>query len=352
VTPAARISIATCFYGHNQCCTNNLRALIESIMDQIPRPQYDKILVVDDCSPDQSAQTYLSTIERYPGVEVIRLGEARMPFYNQQGRGSWTQEDGSQSTVSFGHGEALNTAVEHLKGSRDQYLLVLDSDCVVLDGSVLQDVTTQVLDHPMLPANVLMIGEYFGFGRVHGQRRPGTLYIVDKELETEYGEDCNRWTSRRQHLLHHRPKINLGESWRYGMVHLSCGLIRADIFSLPGVERFRNDRWIHTKTCESMFAAGHRAAFFPFYRNKYIFHLGYGTLGHTKAGKDPRTDPYGNHGRDRQDYAKKAEKDYYAGYLQLRVPSDDYDSALQDFFSKPAAGRSVSALVDSMIEEP
>ena len=291
------------------CCNAltfyQLRLCVESVLREIPRADYERVLVVDDHST--YAEEYETFRRHYSGddrIEFLLLGEPRPSFYGALGRG--VAPDGGKT--SRGHGDALHDGTLALRSRGVERMLTLDSDSLILDGSCLAQATA-IMD---ADSTIGAVGDY-------ERGRPGVrdhLCYVDHRIED--GKAA--------------PKSDPVE----GMLNACCALWSITLYGeryLETVGRYAGEQrqiyfgnWghAHVEVARGLWHRGLASAYHPFYRGRQVFHAGFGTLGFTRGMFADGRRTIGNVLMSPNAYAKRAEGDYYAGFLQLACSTDDY----------------------------
>ena len=121
----------------------------------------------------------------------------------------------------------------------------------------------------------------------------------------------------------------------YGMTNASCMLVRMDAWRKHGIAKFWNGGWAHMPFGKSIFQKGFKTCNFDFYIGSYLIHLGRATLKGMKF-KNLRLKsfkngppPYGM-SYEKPGYGRRKLGENYIGYLELKIPSKEYDDQLEE----------------------
>lgn len=123
------------------------------------------------------------------------------------------------------------------------------------------------------------------------------------------------------------------------MTNASCMLVRMDAWKKHHLEPFWNGGWAHMQFGKSIFEKNFKTCNFDFYVDGYVVHLGRATLKNMKF-KNFRyrsfkkgTPPYGM-SYEQPVYGRKELGEHYIGYLELKIPSIEYDKLLENKYGK------------------
>lgn len=301
--------IIVAVYVANDVTFYQLRLCIESILREVPRNHYARLLVVDD----YSSYDYAAFRDHYKGdnrVEFLMLGGPRPSFYGAKGRGG---EQGTQTSI--GHGEALHSGTLYAKEHGAEIVWSLDSDTIVLDGSCLvkavgvlnqQDIIRSVGDYAWGRPSV-RTGLCFSHHRLgmQGEERPK---IDAKEGKTN--AICGIWC-----VKDYNYEYNTTIDWGDG------GIGRQFL------ARFTTMGQAATRVVEGLWSTGYATAYFPFFWDPYVVHFGYGTLIFTR--EQTKVRGVGNAPDAKARYGGHSQGNYYAGFLQLKCSTTDFHNHLR-----------------------
>jgi glycosyltransferase involved in cell wall biosynthesis len=271
------------------------RQLYESIRYNIPDDEIEKIIVVDDHSSNRRLIEYEKHLSKDGGIHLVRNGIPLPSYY-------------SRIPIPFlkskGHGGSLNIGLKHVT---TDYVFVIDPDSIILRKGVLKN-SLPCFD---LDPAVMSVGQVVG--GIRGIRVIGPKDRENPELRTVYIRK---------------------KSHQYGMTNAACMLVRMEAWKKHGISKFWNRGWAHMPFVRSLFEKGFKTCNFDFYIDGYVVHLGGATLKNMKFknfrfrnfsdGKPPYGMSY-----ERPVYGEKDRGENYAGYLELTIPSVEYDALLE-----------------------
>ncbi len=272
------------------------RQLFESICMNIPDNEIGKIIVVDDHSSNKKLKLYLKYLAGNGMIHLVRNGMPLPSYY-------------SRIPFSFlkskGHGGSLNIGLEYVTAD---YVFIIDADSIILRKDILKD-SLPCFD---LDPEIMSVGQVVG--GVRGIKIIGPEERENPEFKTEY--------------VRKKPH-------QYGMINADCMLVRMSVWNEHNLAKFWNRGWAHMPFVRSIFEKGFKTCNFDFYTDGYIIHLGRATLKGMKL-KNFRlrffknsTPPYGM-SYEKLAYGSKKLGEYYAGYLELKIPSVEYDDQLEE----------------------
>lgn len=324
----------------------HVRLLIESVLQRVPREDYETLIIVDDHSPyrDEGYFAWGAWLEREHGVVFHSLGEGRTSGLGPKGAPD------TPGLKSSGPGGALTAGAAEVARRGGRWMWTLDSDCFVLDGSCLSAAMAHTVH-----TDVAAIGEYRGghFGAV-----------MDATDLT--GQTCT-WPDGRVERV---PRAKGTERGRHGAdtgrVVAMCGIF--DIERLG--RRFSADfqpyggpPYVNLSTDFGNYgqpgalfnvgawALGERTVYHPFFRGESVVHFGCASVGFTRKQFGAGIE-YGN-SVHRRVYGAKGSKDYYAGYLQLNARLADFQPHLEKLYAdRPFDSFAVDEFDRSLLVRP
>jgi len=275
------------------------RQLFESIIQRIPKEDIGNIIVVDDFSSDKKLKKYLKYLSNENLITLIK-GFLPLPsFYSRIPIPLLT---------SRGHGGSINKGLKYVTSN---YVLIIDPDTIILRGSLIKD-AVKCFD---LDDKIVSVGQVVG--GIKGVKVIGDKEREDPEFLTEYIKENP----------HH-----------YGMTNACCMLNKTVAHTEYGLDKFWNKGWAHMPFTKSIFREGYKTCNFDFFIDGYLIHLGRASLKNMKF-KNMRIrkfkngkPPYGM-SKETKKYANKEKGEYYGGYLELKIPSDEYDRILEEKYS-------------------
>jgi len=275
-----------------------LRQLYESIRCNISEHEIGKIIVVDDHSSERRMIEYEKYLAKDGKIHLVRNGIPLPSYY-------------SRIPISFlkskGHGGSLNIGLKHVT---TDYVFILDHDTVILRKGVLKN----SLPCFELDPAVMSVGQVIG--GIRGVRVIGPKDRENPELRTEY--------------VREKPH-------QYGMTNATCMLVKMEAWKKHGIAKFWNGGWAHMPFVRSIFEKGFKTCNFDFYVDGYVVHLGRAIIKNLRF-KNYRfrnfKDGKPSYGMSYEQtiYGEKEHGEYYAGYLELIMPSGEYDEMLEKIY--------------------
>lgn len=118
------------------------------------------------------------------------------------------------------------------------------------------------------------------------------------------------------------------------MTNASCMFVRMDAWSKYGVSALWNGGWASIPFGKSIARKGLKTCNFDFYIDKYVIHLGRATLKGMKLKNfrikfGAKVPAYGM-SYEKSSYGRKELGENYIGFLELKIPSAEYDSILKN----------------------
>lgn len=271
------------------------RQLYESIKIHISDEEIGKIIVVDDHSSDRRLINYTKYLAMDGKIYLVRNGLPLPSYY-------------SRIPIPFlkskGHGGSLNKGLKYVT---TDYVFIIDPDSVILRSDVLRN----SLPCFNLDPAIMSVGQVVG--GLRGIRVIGPNERENPELRTEY--------------IRANPH-------HYGMTNAVCMLVKMDAWKKHKLARFWNGGWAHMPFTRSLFERGFKTCNFDFFVNGYVVHLGKAILKNMKF-KNFRfrsfkygIPPYGM-SYEQSVYGEKDRGENYSGYLELVIPSIEYDKMLE-----------------------
>ena len=209
------------------------------------------------------------------------------------------------------------------------FVFILDPDCIILRKDVLKN-SMPCFD---LDPDVMSVGQVVG--GISGIKVIGREERENPEVKTAY--------------FYKKP-------YHYGITNASCMLVRMDAWRKHGLAPFWNGGWAHMQFGKSIFKKNFKTCNFDFYLDGYVVHLGRSTLKNMKF-KNFRfrsfkngTPPYGM-SREQPVYGTKELGEHYIGYLELKIPSFEYDTLLENKYGSLAFDK-IATPVDLSIFGP
>lgn len=301
--------IIVCTYTANETVFYQLRLCVESILREVPRKDYVRLLVVDD----HSTYDYSKFRDHYKNddrIDFLMLGDPLPSYYSKTGRGSEQKRP-----TSDGHGVALHKGILHAKERGAEHIWSLDSDTFILDGSCLAKASAVMQRRN----EIRSVGDYEGgkpsfkdiiFFKEHcclsngDKRRPRC-----DEREGKTNAICALWSIK---------------DYDYPFEHLRGKQLWTD------AARFENLGQSATRVVLGLWSKGWATAYFPFFWHRYVMHFGYGSLIFTREETDRRG--IGNAPDTRARYASRSSGNFYAGFLQLKCPTPDFHRYLHRLY--------------------
>lgn len=259
---------------HNNCLV--FRAGIESLLAHVPKDQYDRILIMDDCSSQESLLGFLRQLELdHDFIEVVHTGPpADLSYYNTAGRGGRRVADANDNlrddrlkgdrrslghrTLSKGHGESINIALRH--HIETEFILTVDSDILFMKKS--KSLITDMEACMDMDPEIMNVGALVN--RVDGIR------VFDKPFDIrEAGDDMD---------------VSDRVASRGGWPSFIGGLTRMSGWTKHGLPSFSNGGWISGNYAPALFERGFKTCNFNVFKDGYLIHLGYATLRKTRNG--------------------------------------------------------------------
>jgi glycosyltransferase involved in cell wall biosynthesis len=278
------------------------RQLYESIRFRIPDREIGRIIVVDDHSSDKRLRGYTKYLDKKGLIKLIRNGMPLPSYY-------------TGIPLSFlkskGHGSSLNIGLRHVTTT---YVFILDPDCIILRGDVLRN----SLPCFNLDPRIVSIGQVVG--GVRGVKVIGCEEREIPEHKTEY-------TRKKPH--------------HYGFINACCMLASMDAWRKHNLTPFWNKGWAHMRFAKSIFEHGFKTCNFDFFLDGYVVHLGRALLKKMKIKHlrlrraEDRSEPYGM-SAEKTKYSAKHQGEFYGGYFELKIQSDEYDRLLEDKYGNLA----------------
>lgn len=292
------------YHAAHPAVAHQLRVTVDSFSRHINRTVCPHLVIVDDCSPRWPAtDDYLSHLERNGVATLLRLGDPRTSYYHPKGRGPRSETE----HTSFGHGVAIMRGIEMLQGLGCTHVWMLDSDCVVMDGSAWLRDALALFRYE----NVATVSDYMGGAP------SAYVQICDEDAERSYAG--NEEVSR----------IARGRKWCHnailsaGFPHFSCAL--ADVDAITRYGGLENAGTVNANWFYRAMRGGARSAYFPFYQSRHVYHLGSGsTLFSRDRWQKGEYRGFGNARDGDARFGRRNEGCYHAGYLQLAIPSTEY----------------------------
>lgn len=312
--------VIVCSYTQNATLFYQLRLCVESILREIPRDHYDKLVVVDDHSP-YTGHDFRDFIEHYTNderIDFMMRGDPRPSYYGPKGRGLEQPFETSE-----GHGAVLHAAVLQAKEEGVQRVWTLDSDTFVLPGrgDCLKGAEAVMNQHP----DIQGVGDYeYGHPNQLG-------YRCFKEHKISPGGEC-------QEKKH----------WREGRVHAICGLWSLGIYGklyervrtdLPGspnegtfMTQFANTGQAQAHFMNGIVEHGYCTGYFPFFWEQRVMHFGFSSLLFSRELSHKHG--VGNAPDHRMRYGRRSESSYDAGFLQLNCSTKQLHEHLHALFGR------------------
>lgn len=313
--------IIVCAYTQNATLFYQLRLCVESILREVPREHYEKLVVVDDHSP-YNGKDFQDFLEHYSSddrIDVVLRGEPLPSYYGPKERGLQQQ----LGPTSEGHGAVLHAAVLQAKEEGVERVWTLDSDTFVLPekGACLKGAEAVMNQHP---DSIQAVGDY-EYGH------PSSI-----------GHRCFK-----EHRLDSTGKRQPKKHWREGRVHVICGLwslqhygqfyerVRTDLPGSPNegtfMTQFANTGQAQAHFMNGIIEHGHCTGYFPFFWGKHVMHFGFGSLIFSRQ----LIDQYGvgNAPDHRMRYGRRSERSYDAGFLQLKCSTKEMHQHLHDLYA-------------------
>lgn len=285
-----------------------LRLLVDSIRAYVPRTAYDMFLIVDDCSYDlPEISGYFTWLQTSGTAGIYRLGSPREPFVRKKRDKAFMALPPEQQISSFGHAGGLMAGFWALRQMGCTHVWVIDADCVVLDSGFL-DRALELFSH----ARVAVVTDFFA------GRPSKDVQIVDEWTEHRISSDGT------VHVVWKYTKPCRAAIWQYGFPNLFCALVDLTVEEQFG--GLHNAGWVNSRWGRRLFRAGYRVAYFSFFQDRHVFHLGYG---HTKHNADLAAQTFGN-AIETVRYGGKTSGIYHAGYLQLSRTTSEHGGWLAE----------------------
>jgi glycosyltransferase involved in cell wall biosynthesis len=278
------------------------RQLYESIRLRIPDREIGKIIVVDDHSWDKRLRGYTKFLNEQGLIKLIRGGIPLPSYYT-----------GIPLPFlrSKGHGSSLNIGLQYVS---TPYVFILDPDCVILRNDVLKK-SIRCFD---LDPLIMSVGQVVG--GIKGVKVIGREERKNPEHVTEY--------------VRKKPH-------QYGYINACCMLAKIEAWREHNLSFFWNKGWAHMPFAKSIFNHEFKTCNFDFFLDGYVVHLGRALLKKMKLKHlqfrraDERSEPYGM-SCEKAKYSAKHQGEFYGGYLELKMPSDEYDRLLEDRYENLA----------------
>lgn len=292
-----KIGILTTVHIKDQAALGLLRLLVDSVRQHVARTSYDAFVIADDCSPAEPAtEAYYSWLESSGTATVYRMGPPRTPYWAPK---HGTVPDGTP--LSHGHAMGLMAGFWKLREMGCSHAWIIDGDCVVLRDPLRETVALAE------KTGAAVVTDYFG-----GNPSDSTQ-VVDAEYLHFLADDGSVKKSVPKALF------PCHAAWAiYGFPVLFCGLV--DLEKEYRYGAFRNAGWVNNKWGYRLFRAGERVAYYPFFQNRSVFHLG---LGYSKVNLDLKGQTLGN-AKETATYGAKERGSHHAGFLQLDRPTEEH----------------------------
>ncbi len=275
----------------------HFRQLYESIRHTIPDEDIGNIIVVDDHSSDKLLKKYTQYLQQNSFITLVRNGIPLPSYY-------------SGIPISFlkskGHGGSLNIGLKHVTSD---YVFTIDPDCIVLRGDIIKN----SLPCFELDPRIMSVGQVVG--GVTGVKVIGTQERKNPGLNSEY--------------VRKRPQD-------YGFTNAVCMLSKMDSWHSHNLDPFCNAGWAHATYLKSLFEHDFKTCNFDYFVDRYVIHLGKAILSKMrfkwmKYRRKKKLSPYGMSVEDTS-YSAKNRGETYAGYLELKIPNEEYDAYLNDTY--------------------
>jgi len=271
------------------------RQLIESILINISNNEIGQIIVVDDFSTDKLLKKYLRYLNKKGIIRLIG-GRLALPSYYSR--------IPLPFLTSRGHGGSINKGLKYVKSD---YVFILDPDTVVLRSDVIQN----AIKCFELDPKIVSVGQVVG--GVKG------ILVID-ENERRNPQFLTEYTRKKPH--------------HFGMTNACCMLNKTEAHREYGLAKFWNRGWAHMPFVKSIFEKGYKTCNFDFFVDGYVIHLGRASLKNMKLKnlkfrrfKDSK--PAYGMSYEQKRYANKEIGEFYGGFLELKIPSHEFDRILE-----------------------
>lgn len=308
-----RLGIFTTVHIRDDAALGNLRVLVDSVLRHVPRGAYERLLVVDDCSPKSpKLDAYYAHLEASGKAEVYRMGEGRAPHWAKK----YSPALGT-GPLSHGHAVGLMAGFFSLREAGCTHAWIIDGDCVLLrpvDLGAIRD----LFQHE----RVAVVTDYFG-----GRPDP-RIQIADQTSRLLIDGNIE--------VRQDKSTVACKNAWcQYGFPVLFCAVV-----DLQNEERFgplQNAGWVNSRWGARLFAQGFRVAYHPFFQNGDVFHLG---LGYTKPNLEIAGQTFGN-AQETARYGGKETGHRHAGYLQITRATEAHLFWLREVAARPPEAETV-----------
>jgi hypothetical protein len=245
-----------------------------------------QLVLVDDCSPHPRMLRQLEQWDRARGITVIRMGPpVASGFYARVGITAG-------EPTSFGHAPSLDRGLwyvwHHLKAT---WAFVLDGDVILLDPHMAKHVEAAVA---LLDDQTVAVGEWVGTPKAW--QEPHTVDAL--------------WHCHGAYRQDKAAEPVEAAIRAYGYVNMMCSVVNLQLFWHPLVQSLQNTGWVANQWFYAQMAIGHKAAYYPFFRNESAAHIGAVAVATTQG------ESFGNIEGGRH-YGQRGSGNYYAGYLQV-----------------------------------
>lgn len=271
------------------------RANIESLLANI---DFDKLLIVDDCSNDQQLLSYLQYLSSLPNIDIIHTGDpADCPDHNSCGR--HVLPPGKQK-LSQGQGVAINLGLRQIE---TEFVLIFDSDIFFM--SHIKSLIVEMEKCMDLDNEIMAVGQLVG--KIDG------IKIIDSPF---YATVSNKIEG--------------------GFPNACAMLSRMSGWTQHGLSKLHNGGWCHFPYAQSIFLKKFKTCNFNVFKDKYLIHLGAGIL------RTEKPHDYQGNFAFTQDKQRKygtlnhdgSLKDYYAGFHCIPFTTVDFIKLLTDTYAE------------------
>ena len=243
------------------------RASVESLLAHVPKNQYAKLLIVDDCSSDKVLLSFLDQLSAdFEFVKIIHTGEpADLSYYNKAGEGGRRICDNNDTddairgdrgkgdskllgsrTVSKGHGLSINIGLEHVE---TELVFIVDSDILFTrkSGNLIPEMEKCTdMDEAIMNVGALV-------DRIDG------IKVFDKPFCL--GAECG-------------SKVAMRGAWP----SFIGGLSKMSGWREHNLPLLQNGGWVHCEYSKAIFAHGFKTCNFNVFKDGHLIHLGFATV--------------------------------------------------------------------------
>ena len=233
------------------------RASIELLLKHVPREQYNKILIMDDCSSEKRLVDFLTYLSKESFIDVIKTGEpANLSFYNRSGRGRVPPDkDRNKTKMSKGHGSSLNLAISKMD---TEFMFAVDPDILFTEKS--KDLIAELEKNIDQDEKIMVVGQLVG--NISGPRICSAPFKGNAAMSIS--DRCG---------------------WHSFAATTFCKTAGWKKHKLP---LLGNGGWPSEEYSPALFKRGFKTSNHNIFRDKYLIHVGYTSLRLSRESPDKK----------------------------------------------------------------